>query len=170
MKIVKENKGNMVELPIEILRASDLISCSEIELRAIENAVVAIKKTMNAMELIRLSEGLKNLSEDLIVYLAEDCGKCDDCSYCAGFEDYDEIIVPDYLLEEAGIERNAKLCAYTEENSGEIVVMQSDHNYDIADVPQFVIDIFEISGICIRELEERLILEDIVYGDGDVLD
>jgi hypothetical protein len=35
----------------------------------------------------------------------------------------------------------------------------------IADVPQFVIDIFEISGICIRELEERLMMDDIVYGE-----
>ena len=53
----------------------------------------------------------------------------------------------------------------TEEDSGEIIVMQADYDYDIADVPKFVIDIFEMSGICIRELEERIMTEDIVYGD-----
>src|SRR5699024_3615429 len=78
---------------------------------------------------------------------------------------YDEIMVPDYLLEEAGIPIDAKLCAYTEEDSGEVVVMQADYDYDIADVPNFVFDIFEMSGICFRELEEKLMTDNIVYGD-----
>lgn len=120
---------------------------------------------LHAMELIKVAEGLKNLSEELIVHLAGICGRCHDCSYCDRFEEYDEIIVPDYLLEEAGIPKDAKLCACTEEDSGEIIVMQADYDYDIADVPKFVIDIFEMSGICIRELEERIMMEDIVYGD-----
>jgi hypothetical protein len=165
MKMIKENTGNNINLPIEILKASDLISCSEIELNTIENAVVAMKTTMNAMELIKVAEGLKNLSEELVVHLAGVCGSCQDCSYCQGLEELDEIIVPDYLLEEAGIPKDAKLCACTEEDSGEIIVMQADYSYDIADVPNFVINIFEMSGICIRELEEKIMMEDIVYGD-----
>lgn len=165
MKMIKENTGNKIELPIKILKASDLISCREIELNTLENAVVAMKTTMNAMELINLAEGLKNLSEELIVHLAGVCGSCQDCSYCQGLEELDEIIVPDYLLEEAGIPKDAKLCAYTEEDSGEIIVIQADYAYDISDVPNFVIDIFEMSGICIQELQEKIMTEEIVYGD-----
>ena len=165
MKMIKECFDNNVSLPIEILNAADLTGCEEIEFNTLENAVVAMKTTMNAMELIKVAEGLKNLSEELIVHLAGICGRCHDCSYCDRFEEYDEIIVPDYLLEEAGIPKDAKLCACTEEESGEIIVMQADYDYDIADVPKFVIDIFEMSGICIRELEERIMMEDIVYGD-----
>ncbi|MEG0177395.1 hypothetical protein [Anaerorhabdus sp.] len=165
MKMIKECFDNNVSLPNEILNAADLTGCEEIELNTLENAVVAMKTTMNAMELIRVAEGLKNLSEELIVHLAGICGRCHDCSYCERFEEFDEIIVPDYLLEEAGIPKDAKLCACTEEDSGEIIVMQADYDYDIADVPKFVIDIFEMSGICIRELEERIMMEDIVYGD-----
>ncbi|WP_353095430.1 hypothetical protein [Tissierella praeacuta] len=165
MKIMKENSNSNIIIPIEVLKASNLLNSKDIELKTLENAFVVMKETMNAMELIKLAEGLKNLSEELIVHLASVCGRCLDCSYCAGFEEYDEIIVPDYLLEEAGIPIDAKLCAYTEEDSGEVIVMQADYDYDIADVPQFVIDIFEISGICIRELEERLMMDDIVYGD-----
>ena len=165
MKMIKECFDNNVSLPIEILNAADLTRCEEIEFNALENSVVAMKTTMNAMELIKVSEGLKNLSEELIVHLAGICGRCHDCSYCERFEEYDEIIVPDYLLEEAGIPKDAKLCACTEEDSGEIIVMKADYDYDIADVPKFVIDIFEMSGICIRELEERIMMEDIVYGD-----
>ncbi len=165
MKMIKEYLDNKVSLPNEILNAADLTGCEEIEFNTLENAVVAMKTTMNAMELIKVAEGLKNLSEELIVHLAGICGRCQDCSYCEGFEEFDEIIVPDYLLEEAGIPKDAKLCACTEEDSGEIIVMQADYDYDIADVPNFVIDIFEMSGICIRELEEKIMMEDIVYGD-----
>ena len=165
MKMIKECFDNNVSLPNEILNAADLTECEEIEFNALENSVVAMKTTMNAMELIKVAEGLKNLSEELIVHLAGICGRCHDCSYCERFEEFDEIIVPDYLLEEAGIPKDAKLCACTEEDSGEIIVMQADYDYDIADVPKFVIDIFEMSGICIRELEERIMMEDIVYGD-----
>lgn len=165
MKMIRECFDNNVSLPNEILNAADLTGCEEIEFNTLENAVVAMKTTMNAMELIKVAEGLKNLSEELIVHLAGICGRCHDCSYCERFEEYDEIIVPDYLLEEAGIPKDAKLCACTEEDSGEIIVMQADYDYDIADVPKFVIDIFEMSGICIRELEERIMVEDIVYGD-----
>lgn len=165
MKMIKESLDNNISLPNEILNAADLTGCEEIEFNTLENAVVAMKTTMNAMELIKVAEGLKNLSEELIVHLAEICGRCHDCSYCERFEEFDEIIVPDYLLEEAGIPKDAKLCACTEEDSGEIIVMQADYDYDIADVPKFVIDIFEMSGICIRELEEKIMMEDIVYGD-----
>ncbi len=165
MKMIKECLDNNISLSNEILNAADLTGCEEIEFNTLENAVVAMKTTMNAMELIKVAEGLKNLSEELIVHLAGICGRCHDCSYCERFEEFDEIIVPDYLLEEAGIPKDAKLCACTEEDSGEITVMQADYDYDIADVPKFVIDIFEMSGICIRELEERIMMEDIVYGD-----
>ena len=165
MKMIKECLDNKVSLPDEILNDCDLTGCEEIEFNTLENAVVAMKTTMNTMELIKVAEGLKNLSEELIVHLAGICGRCHDCSYCERFEEYDEIIVPEYLLEEAGIPKDAKLCACTEEDSGEIIVMQADYDYDIADVPKFVIDIFEMSGICIRELEERIMMEDIVYGD-----
>ena len=165
MKMIKESLDNNISLPNEILNAADLTGCEEIEFNDLENAVVAMKTTMNAMELIKVAEGLKNLSEELIVHLAGICGRCHDCSYCERFEEFDEIIVPDYLLEEAGIPKDAKLCACTEEDSGEIIVMQADYDYDIADVPKFVIDIFEMSGICIMELEERIMMEDIVYGD-----
>lgn len=165
MKIIKEKSNKNIIIPLEVLKASKILDSRDLELKTVENGFIVMKGTMDAMELIKLAEGLKNLSEDLITHLAGVCGRCDDCSYCEGYDEFDEIIVPNYLLEEAGIPTDAKLCAYTEEESREIVVMQSDHNYDLVDVPQFVIDIFEISGVCIRELEEHLIIENIVYGD-----
>lgn len=165
MKKIQESLNNNINLPVEEMEDSETMDCEEIEITALEGAIVGMKANMNVMELIKVAEGLKSLSEELIIHLAEICGRCEDCSYCERYEDYDEIIVPDYLLEEAGIPTDAKLCACTEEDSGEITIMQADYDYDISDIPKFVIDIFEKSGICIRELEERLMMEDIVYGE-----
>src|SRR5699024_12229499 len=134
---------------IEVLKASSLLDSEDIELKSLENGFILRKGTMNAMELIKLAEGLKSLSEELIVHLAGVCGRCLDCSYCEKFEEYDEIIVHDYLLEEAGIPIDAKLCAYTEEDSGEVVVMEADYDYDIVDVPNFVMYMLEMLGLCL---------------------
>jgi|GEM_PF-5803022 len=82
MKMIKECLDNNISLPNEIFNAADLTGCEEIEFNTLENAVVAMKTTMNAMELIKVAEGLKNLSEELIVHLAGICGRCHDCSYC----------------------------------------------------------------------------------------
>ena len=165
MTMINENTGYSITLPNEVLDATELVGCEQLELNVLKKAAVIMKTTMTAMELIKVAEGLKNLSEELIVHLAEDCGKCNDCSYCESFEEYDEIIVPDYLLQEAGIPTDAKLCAYTEEDSGEITVIEADYEYDISDVPKFVTDVLKMSGVCIRELEERILMEDIVYGE-----
>jgi len=165
MKILKENTNEDIKLFVEEMEKFKVAFRQNVEIKPVENVVVVMKGAMNAMELIKVAEGLKSLSEDLIVHLADVCGSCQDCSYCQRYGEYDEIIVPDYLLEEAGIPKDAKLCAYTEEDSGEITIVQADYDYDISDIPQFVIDIFEMSGTCIRELEEKLIMEDIVYGE-----
>ncbi len=165
MKVKKQDINKDIKLPVKEMQGIGTTDIQEIEITNLDGAILAMKANMTVMELIKLAEGLKNLSKELILHLAETCGRCDDCSYCERYEDYDEIIVPDYLLEEAGIPINAKLCACTEEDSGEITIIQADYDYDISDIPQFVIDIFEESGLCIRELEERLIMEDIVYGE-----
>lgn len=165
MKMIKECLDNNLTLSTNVIDDCELTDCDEIEVKTLENAIVAMKTTMTAIEIIKVAKGLRELSEELILHLAEVCGRCNDCSYCERFEEYDEIILPEYLLEEAGIPIDAKLCACTEEDSGEITVMQADYDYDISDVPQFVIDIFEMSDICIRELEEKIMMEDIVYGE-----
>ena len=66
MKMIKECLDNNISLPNEILNAADLTGCEEIEFNTLENAVVAMKTTMNSMELIKVAEGLKNLSEELM--------------------------------------------------------------------------------------------------------
>ena len=69
-----------------------------------------------------------------------------------------------FLLEEAGIPKDAKLCAEVDQEAGSVVIVEAGHRYDLRDVPSELLDIFVEAGICLGELEEHMILEDTVYG------
>ena len=87
------------------------------------------------------------------------------CELCQGLLDgSSEVHVPDYLLEEAGIPTDAKLEAYADEDSGEITVVEADIQQDITDVPPGIVAILAKSGVCLAELDELIMLEEIVYG------
>lgn len=87
------------------------------------------------------------------------------CELCQGLLDGSgEVHVPDYLLEEAGIPTDAKLEAYADEDSGEITVVEADIQQDITDVPPAIVAILANSGVCLAELNELIMLEEIVYG------
>lgn len=88
------------------------------------------------------------------------------CELCQGLIDGSgEVHVPDYLLEEAGIPTDAKLEAYADEDSGEITVVEADIQQDITDVPPAIVAILAKSGVCLAELDELIMLEEIVYGN-----
>lgn len=87
------------------------------------------------------------------------------CSLCQGpFDKSLQIFIPDYLLGEAGIPKGAKLDAYADEDSGEIVVVEADCQLDITDVPEGVLAVLSAAGVCLAELDELIMLEEIVYG------
>ena len=87
------------------------------------------------------------------------------CALCQGLLDGSgEVHVPDYLLEDAGIPTDAKLEAYADEDSGEITVVEADIQQDITDVSPGIVAILAKSGVCLAELDELIMLEEIVYG------
>ncbi len=74
------------------------------------------------------------------------------------------VSIPGYLLEEAGIPVDAKLEAYTDKDSGQITVVEADVQQDITDVPPGILTVLAQSGVCLAELDELIMLEEIVYG------
>lgn len=53
---------------------------------------------------------------------------------------------------------------YTDEDSGEITVVEADIQQDISDVPPGILSVLAASGVCLAELDELIMLEEIVYG------
>lgn len=91
------------------------------------------------------------------------------CELCQSLLDGSEDVrVPDYVLEEAGIPSDAKLEAYADEGSGGITVVEADIQEDITDVPPGIVAILASSGICLAKLDELIMLDEIVYGQGEI--
>ncbi len=119
------------------------------------------------MELIYTIKELGVLASDLTVQLAKSCGCFHDCEECSA-EGYDanteRITLPDFLLDEAGIPKDAKLGAIVNEDDNTVTIGEVDYDYDLSDVPGDLLDVLIASGVCIAELEKHLVLEDFVYG------
>jgi antitoxin component of MazEF toxin-antitoxin module len=169
MKLIKENTGPALTIPAAVMEMSGLAKTKRMEIHSLDHAAVVLKCRMTAMELIKTIESLKNFTTELTVHLTKVCGSCQDCENCSVdfSDDYsgDEIRIPNELLDEAGIPRDAKLAAYADRDDGSVTIVRVDYEFDLSDVPQDLLDIFISSGICLAELEEHLMTEDVVYGD-----
>lgn len=166
MKFVKEHTGTNLTIPAAALKVSHFEK-EKVELHALEDVVVVTKGRMTAMELVHVMESLNQLTAELAVHLARVCGRCDgNCGDGCPFEDGEgyDITLPDYLKEEAGIPMDAKLCATVDEEDGTVTIMEAGYDHDLRDVPPRLLEMFQASGVCLGELEERLITEEIVYG------
>lgn len=164
MKFLREAtaKGLRI-LPAELAMAG-FPEAETAEVHAAEDAIVVLKRRMTGMELIRAARRLHELSVELNVHLAKACGFCHDCADVCPFEELEEEIgLPDFLREEAGIDEGAKLCAYVNEEGNSVTIAQAKHNYDLRDVPPEVLDMFLDTGLCLGELDELLIKEEVVY-------
>lgn len=167
MEFIKERFGKSEIISEKVMESTGWKEGERLEMNVGDSAGVITKQAMNAMELIQGIETLKNFADTLILTLAKECGSCNDCGAC--FDRFYDIKVPEYLLEEAGIPEGAKLCAYAEENSGEIKVKKADYKYDLSDVPEYILRIFDAAGVCVGKLEELLMLGVNVYGKDEII-
>ena len=106
-------------------------------------------------------------SAQLLHYLSEVCGPCEDCDKdSCPYNDFEEeaVQVNEYLREAAGIPDGAKLCAEVDEEAHTITVLAAEHRYDLRDLPADLLETFMVVGACLGRLEEHLIAEDTVYG------
>lgn len=103
-----------------------------------------------------------------------DCEECKNnpaelvknCSLCRDLLDENQIVkIPDCIREKAGISVDAKLEAFTGEDSGKIIVTKADNQQDINDVPRDIINMLVGTGICIAELNDLILEDRIVYGE-----
>lgn len=168
MKFVKEMTCKGIHIPAAALKLCGFEPESKLEIHTSENALVVLKGRMTAMELLQAAQHLQDLTVDLHVHLGKVCGPCDGCGEdgCP-YEDMDgdDIDLPEYLREEAGIPEGAKLCAWVDEEEKTVTIGAADHDHDLRDVPPHVLEMFAATGMCVGELEERLILGDCVYGE-----
>lgn len=190
---MKKNPMPQIGLPADACQMSGFTDRDTLELHAAEGVLIFMKDKMTALEVAKAIQSLSTLASSLTVTLAAACGLCDNCgdglcedcentvkrtcrrgnpaewvancSLCHDLLDESQCIhIPDYLMEEAGIPAGIKLEACTDEDSGEITVAAADIQQDITDIPPDILEVLALSGICLAELDELIMLEEIVYG------
>lgn len=166
MKFEKRTDLKGAFIPRSALSLSGFEPGQEAQLHTPPGAVVLLKKRMTAMEVLTAVESLSTIASDLLTELLNSCGPCDECQdegcpYAdAGGE---SISLPSYLREEAGIAPDAKLCAEVNEGEKTVMIYATDHKHDLSDVPDGLLPLLECLGVCLGELEEKLITGEVVY-------
>lgn len=165
MKFKKETTVQGGFVPRSALKLSGLAEEREVELQALPGAMVIFRKQMTAMQLFETIESLTDLVTELVEHILQNCGTCEDCEEdgCpCSTDNYLEL--PDCFLQEAGIPQGAKLCAFANPESGTVTVSQAGYAHDLRDVPPALLAMLQNCGICLGELEERLMTQEVVYG------
>jgi bifunctional DNA-binding transcriptional regulator/antitoxin component of YhaV-PrlF toxin-antitoxin module len=160
--INRSNPRQKITIPKSAQALSGIRIASKLELHILDGGVAVTKAEMSAMDMVNLIAALSNLVMDLGAQLALTCGQCDECGYCEAFCGDEPVRLPDYVLDEAGLPHGCKLEAYVDDD-GNITVNEADYAYDLSDVPPDLLEVFRKSGVCVHELEERLMEDDIIY-------
>lgn len=192
MKKNQKKKTAEQDILEEMLDGTSLADAGVMDVITGDNVCVIVNGEMTMLELVKVIDTLSALASDLTVILAQACGFCDNCGDVYNCKDSDDwqdtpkrwaaqcelcqslldgsgdIHIPDYVLEEAGIPTDAKLEAYADGDSGEITVVEADVQEDITDVPSGILAILASAGICLAKLDELIMLEEVVYGQGEI--
>ena len=150
MKFNKQLSNGGLFLPSAALKISGFEDSGQVEIHALKNTAVIMKQQMTAMELIQALDSLNQLFINLSFHLAKTCGACSGCEGECPFGDfeYDKIELDDDLRKEAHT----------------ITVCEAGYDHDLRDIPPYLLEMMAFSGICLGELEERLMVGDIIYG------
>ena len=102
------------------------------------------------------------VASDLLIHLAKVCGPCEHCEGgCPCMEDEQRVRLPEDLLEQAGIPRNARLDAMV--GDGEVVLAATE-SFDLRDVSPEMKLLFQQTNICLDELDGILAGGSVIYG------
>lgn len=169
MKKSTENNMNEILISTVDLENANLNEWDRLELHLLDQAAVVIPGNMTAMELIRTVEALQELVSDLQSALVGACDRCDNCQMdkpCRLMTGpiLPRVSIPDHVLEEAGLDPDCKLVCTVEQGSGEVRVVEADHSFDLTDLQPDLVDILRERKVCLANLEEKLIREEVIYG------
>ena len=165
MKFVKGTTKKKLIIPNTVMELSGFERGETVELHALTDTVVVLKKRMTAMEMVNAIDALQRLTVELVRELAETCGACEDCGggECPAWA-RTATEVPEEVRQEAGIPAGVKLQAWPGETEGTVTVAQADYRFDLTDVPEWVRSTLEALGACLGNLEELLMSEEAVSG------
>ena len=164
-----EKLSSEIHISAAELENANLSEWERLELHLLDQAAVVIPGQMTVMDLIHVADALQGLASDLLSAIGATCECCDNCQMAEPCQLMTEPILPEvrvpgYALEDAGLDENCKLTCSATQGSGVIQFTEADYRYDLTDLRPNLLYMFRECGICMRDLEDKLIQETIVYG------
>ena len=143
-----------------------------------ENTLVVLPERMTALEAVNTVNMLTAFTTELIELLRDACGSCEEqmeqeegCCPFGGvcdpdecpYEDMDgpEVELSDAARRAMGIPLDAKLQFFPDEGEG--LVCAADYRHDITDVPEDILPLLEMAGICTGKLDELIMNEKEIW-------
>ena len=143
-----------------------------------ENTLVVLPERMTALEAVNTVNMLTAFTTELIELLRDACGSCEEqmeqeegCCPFGGvcdpdecpYEDMDgpEVELSDAARRAMGIPLDVKLQFFPDEGEG--LVCAADYKHDITDVPEDILPLLAMSGICPGKLDELIMDEKEVW-------
>lgn len=167
MKFNKNISEAGVLIPRPALQVANLFDEDALGLHVLDGVLVLYKGSMTAMDVVKTIDEIGKVSIDLSIHLAKACGTCTDCGDCPcnDFGDPD-IELPEYLLDEAGIPSNSKLMVtHIDKDENAVTISKADHDYDLRDVPDWILEMLCGNKACLGQLERMLISNNVIYND-----
>lgn len=151
------------------LEHANLNEWENLELHLLNQAAVVIPGQMTGMELIHTAETLQGLAADLLTDLGRACELCDGCQagmFCdlTKGEIRPEVSIPDYVLEKANYDPDYKLTFVVDAEDGKVQITEADHRFDLTDLPLDLVHLLRECKVCLADLEEKLMREEVIYG------
>ena len=159
-----KNEVTGLAIPMELLKKIGLGDA--IEMDVFQDLIAVKNHEMTALEMINTIEGLECIilelyGELVATFPSED--ECENCDLCGDFT-VDCVDVPDWAKEVAGIDIDTKMCICVEEDSERIILEPVSYAFDITNVSAEMLDRLMRMGVCLGELNESIMQEEIIYG------
>lgn len=161
------NTNNGMFISADTLESGGLGPGIPTEVHALPNAVLLLRGKMTALNVIQTAAALDKLAAELLAVVANACGPCGGCANGCPFEDgkpvEEDLDIPDYLLEAAELPEGAMLTAVADPETHRIIVTAVEE--DISDVPPEHLALLSACGVCLGELNDKIVRGEIIYGE-----
>ncbi len=136
-------------------------------IRQLEKAIVLTKTEMTALDLVQTISSLESIILEFYKVLVDRFPVTENCDFCRNCEgNYGlDIKLPKWALDEIGVETEAKLDIFVDEENGQIVLEPKEYDHDLSDISAEMKQQLSDMGVCLGDLEESIIVEEIIYED-----
>lgn len=178
--MILNQNGKKLQIPSAYLEESGLAGNAKLDTHVLEQAVVILPQQMTALEMIHAMGSLMNLSFEMFSRLVDECGLCEDCieNCCEDCSKesqrpYDEmdrnlrLDLSSEICKILGVPAEMKLRFEVDEQDHSIKVYAAEEKQEsaLSTVPAWLLDAFSAAGLCLGELDNLILSEDIVYGE-----